>query len=97
MLAKMTGGICDDLLGCVLRAWDVQKKILVAPAMNAMMWKHPVTGRQMRVLMEEWKAWVEVVGPVEKALACGDLGMGGMCEWEVLAEVVKRKLRTVEA
>ena len=61
-LAKTVSGMCEDLLGCVLRAWDVEgrgwrgrrKRVVVAPAMNSAMWQHPVTARQVRVLEEEW-------------------------------------------
>ncbi|KAL9007344.1 MAG: hypothetical protein Q9173_007357, partial [Seirophora scorigena] len=95
LLAKVTGGLCDDLLTNVVRAWDVTRGIVAAPAMNQLMWEHPVTARQMRTLREEW-AWVEVVGPQVKALACGDLGMGGMCEWEELVEVVVRRLERLD-
>ncbi|KAI4090889.1 MAG: hypothetical protein LQ348_006789 [Seirophora lacunosa] len=95
LLAKVTAGLCDDLLTNVVRAWDVTRGIVAAPAMNQLMWEHPVTAKQMRVLREEW-AWVEVVGPQVKALACGDLGMGGMCEWEELVEVVVRRLERLE-
>jgi phosphopantothenoylcysteine decarboxylase len=31
-----------------------KKRIIVAPAMNTAMWMHPVTGRHLRVLEEEW-------------------------------------------
>ncbi|KAI1394359.1 flavoprotein, partial [Hypoxylon trugodes] len=31
-----------------------KKRILVAPAMNTAMWRHPVTAKSLRVLEEEW-------------------------------------------
>ncbi|KAI1370460.1 flavoprotein [Hypoxylon crocopeplum] len=31
-----------------------KKRIIVAPAMNTAMWRHPVTAKQIRVLEEEW-------------------------------------------
>ena len=40
LLAKVTGGLCDDLLTNVIRAWDIGSSepktatIIVAPAMN---------------------------------------------------------------
>ncbi|HZZ77059.1 MAG TPA: flavoprotein, partial [Gemmataceae bacterium] len=30
------------------RAWDMSRPIIVAPAMNTMMWEHPVTARHVR-------------------------------------------------
>ncbi|TRX95120.1 hypothetical protein FHL15_003812 [Xylaria flabelliformis] len=31
-----------------------KRRILVAPAMNTAMWRHPITAKQLRVLEEEW-------------------------------------------
>ncbi|KAI0972259.1 putative flavoprotein [Xylaria arbuscula] len=31
-----------------------KRRIIVAPAMNTAMWRHPVTAKQLRVLEEEW-------------------------------------------
>ena len=96
LLAKVTAGLCDDLLTSVLRAWDVRKGVLVAPAMNTMMWEHPVTARQVRVLREEW-SWFEVLMPQVKEIACGDVGQGGMKEWKEIVEVVERRLERIES
>jgi phosphopantothenoylcysteine decarboxylase len=104
MLAKIVGGMADGLLASVGRAWDttglidnpgattgvpVRKRIVVALAMNTAMWRQPVTGRQIRVLEEEWgvisgngggkgsaEGWFEVLRPQEKELAVGMWGMG---------------------
>lgn len=98
-MAKMVGGLCDNLLLSVVRAWDTtglcgdgvgQKKIVVAPAMNTAMWNHPVTAQQIGVL-DKWE-WVEVLKPVEKVLACGDVGRGAMQEWEKIVRVVEETL-----
>ncbi|CAL3967280.1 hypothetical protein PZA11_003630 [Diplocarpon coronariae] len=77
-----------------------RKRILVAPAMNTAMWKHPVTERQIRVLEEEWgvtegeegSGWFEVLRPMEKELACGDVGDGAMMDWKDIVKVVEEKL-----
>lgn len=84
-LAKIANGFSDNLLLSVIRAWDISRKIAVAPAMNTMMWEHPITTKQIKVLEEEWE-WFRVLRPVEKLLACGDSGSGGMKEW---GEIVK--------
>ncbi|KAF2153123.1 flavo protein [Myriangium duriaei CBS 260.36] len=72
-----------------------KKRLFVAPAMNTAMWLHPVTGRQMGVL-EEWSeengGWITVLKPVEKELACGDVGGGAMMEWSSIVEVVEQAL-----
>jgi len=90
-LARMAGGLCDGLGLSVVRAWDTtatvaapeggvarRKMILVAPAMNTQMYLHPLTEEHLTKL-RSW-AWIRVLPPVEKLLACGDLGVGGMME-----------------
>ncbi|PGH14253.1 hypothetical protein AJ80_05993 [Polytolypa hystricis UAMH7299] len=99
-LAKITNGMCDNLLTSVVRAWDVERgaRIVVAPAMNGAMWTHPVTKRQIGVLEEEWgvgkegEGWFEVLRPQIKALACGDVAIGGMCEWTDIVRVIEERL-----
>lgn len=44
-LAKMANGLCDNLLTCVARAWDFKRPLLVAPAMNTLMWESPFTAK----------------------------------------------------
>jgi len=96
-LARMAGGLCDDLLMSTVRGWDGSgildppregkrsKKIVVAPAMNTAMWFHPLTEKHLSFLAE-WD-WVEVLRPIEKTLACGDVGSGAMHDWD---DIVKR-------
>jgi phosphopantothenoylcysteine decarboxylase len=89
-LAKMAHGLCDTLLTCVARAWDfsprkVGKVLMVAPAMNTMMWEHPVTTHQLSIL----GSWgVVIVPPVEKRLACGDVGMGAMAPIDAIVSAL---------
>jgi phosphopantothenoylcysteine decarboxylase len=44
ILAKINSGISDTLLLSILRAWNFQKPCMLCPAMNTIMWEHPVTG-----------------------------------------------------
>jgi phosphopantothenoylcysteine decarboxylase len=46
-LAKLATGICDNCLTCVYRAWDRSRPIVLAPAMNTLMWEHPQTARHL--------------------------------------------------
>lgn len=78
-----------------------KKRIIVAPAMNTAMWRHPITKRQIRVLEEEWgvegeesegSGWFEVLRPMEKELACGDVGDGAMKDWREIVEVIEDRL-----
>ncbi|KAI5783541.1 phosphopantothenoylcysteine decarboxylase [Geopyxis carbonaria] len=67
-----------------------RKMILVAPAMNTHMYLHPLTEQHLAVL-RSW-GWVRVLEPVEKTLACGDVGVGGMMEVETIVERVLAQL-----
>lgn len=96
LLAKVTGGLSDNLLTNVIRAWDIEPSnprrpiILAAPSMNSMMWVHPLTAKQLDIL-REWE-WFEVLSPQVKTLACGDTGQGGMCDWNDIVAVIEARL-----
>jgi phosphopantothenoylcysteine decarboxylase len=47
-LAKLANGLSDNCLTCVWRAWDAARPVVLAPAMNTLMWEHPLTGRHLR-------------------------------------------------
>jgi phosphopantothenoylcysteine decarboxylase len=49
-LAKIAVGLCDNCLTCVWRAWDTARPVVLAPAMNTLMWQHPFTRRHLRSL-----------------------------------------------
>jgi len=43
-MGKIANGLCDNLLTCIARCWDIkQYPFIVAPAMNTMMYEHPIT------------------------------------------------------
>ena len=52
-LAKFALGISDNFLTCIFRAWDFAKPVILAPAMNTLMWDSPVTLRHLRQLLED--------------------------------------------
>ncbi|KAH1155664.1 hypothetical protein GLYMA_18G223800v4 [Glycine max] len=52
-LAKIVGGICDDLLTRIVQAWDRKKPFYVAPSMHLFMWKNPFTERHLKCIEEE--------------------------------------------
>jgi phosphopantothenoylcysteine decarboxylase len=52
-LAKLANGLADNCLTCVWRAWDPARPVVLAPAMNTLMWEHPLTGRHLRQLAGE--------------------------------------------
>lgn len=53
-LAKLALGLCDNLLTCVYRAWDRQRPVVLAPAMNTHMWEHPTTARHLSQLQADF-------------------------------------------
>ncbi|XP_025908236.1 phosphopantothenoylcysteine decarboxylase [Nothoprocta perdicaria] len=88
-LAKLANGICDNLLTCVIRAWDLSKPLLFCPAMNTAMWEHPLTAQHVEQL--KGFGYTEVPCVVKK-LVCGDEGLGAMAEVETIVESVRRIL-----
>lgn len=106
-LSKIVNGMSDGLLLSVVRAWDTtgmvdgrKKRIFIAVAMNTAMWRHPVTGKQIKVLEQDWGAgedgegegWITVLRPMEKELACGDVGDGAMMDWRAIVAHIGRHL-----
>jgi phosphopantothenoylcysteine decarboxylase len=74
----------------VLRAWNPHIPILLAPAMNTQMYTHPITAHHLG-LIKAHLSYIEIIHPIEKILACGDVGMGGMAEWgDVVGRVVRK-------
>ena len=74
-LAKFASGVADDLLSTTFLA--MRCPVLLAPAMNAAMWKHPATQQNA----ERLRAWaVRFCGPARGHLACGDEDVGRMEE-----------------
>jgi len=79
-LGKWAGGIADDLLSTVMLALRPGVPIVLAAAMNTRMWNHPAVQRNLQVLRSDHGPHLREVGPQEKLLACGELGMGAMAE-----------------
>lgn len=87
-LAKIANGLADNLLTCVMRAWEVKTKpIIIAPAMNTAMWEHPATSEHIQRL-HRWHT-MTIVGPISKTLACGDTGKGAMANIDDIVGAIK--------
>jgi phosphopantothenoylcysteine decarboxylase/phosphopantothenate--cysteine ligase len=84
ILARMAHGLADDLTTNVLLATD--KPILVAPAMNPLMWAHAATRRNVDWLRAQG---VTIVGPNVGSMAeRGEFGPGRMAEpLEIVAAI----------
>lgn len=87
-LARLACGLADDALSTVMMALPATVPCLVAPAMNTAMWDHPVVQRNLSWLGDLGR--YEIVPPVSKRLACGDVGMGALADVEDLVAAVER-------
>jgi phosphopantothenoylcysteine decarboxylase/phosphopantothenate--cysteine ligase len=87
LMAKMANGHADDLATAVLLATD--KPILIAPAMNPLMWMNKATQRNLKQLIADG---VATVGPNAGEMAeSGETGMGRMAEpLEIVAAIEAR-------
>lgn len=105
-LAKISNGLCDETLSCVLRAWNfghstsgLAKPLIVAPAMNTAMWDHPLTRHQLNIVFGFYSKesvnngiQLEIVEPQVKTLACGEVGAGAMANVEDIVNEVRNAL-----
>ena len=87
ILARMAGGLADDLATTLLLATD--KRVLAAPAMNVRMWLHPATRRNVDRLKGDG---VLFVGPESGSMACGEFGPGRMAEPPAIVEAIEQAL-----
>jgi phosphopantothenoylcysteine decarboxylase/phosphopantothenate--cysteine ligase len=87
LLARMAGGLADDLATTLLLATD--KRVLAAPAMNVRMWLHPATRRNLERLEADG---VLFVGPDSGPMACGEFGPGRMAEPPAIVEAIEQAL-----
>ena len=84
LLAKMAQGLADDLASTALLATD--KPVLIAPAMNPVMWAHPATQRNVAQVQADG---ARLVGPNPGDMACGETGIGRMAEPEQILGAVE--------
>ncbi len=78
-LAQLAGGHAEELLSTLCLASTAP--LLVAPAMNRVMWEHPATRANCELLASRG---VQLVGPAWGEQACGEWGAGRMVEVEEL-------------
>ena len=87
LMAKMAGGLANDLASTLLLATD--KRVMIAPSMNVRMWDHPATQRNFAQLQADG---VMVVGPGEGPMACGEFGPGRMAEVPDIVAAIRAAL-----
>jgi len=77
-ISRMAAGAADDLLMTLILA--TQAKLVVAPAMNQVMWSNPATQKNIQTLLNLYEHRLQIVGPAAGEQACGDVGLGRMVE-----------------
>jgi phosphopantothenoylcysteine decarboxylase/phosphopantothenate--cysteine ligase len=87
-LAKLANGVADDFLTSTYLACTAP--VLVAPAMNTVMWRHPATQRNLQKLRDDG---VHLIDPDEGEMACGTIGPGRLSEPEQIVSAALELLR----
>ena len=92
-MAKMTYGLCDNLLTSIFLAWDWTKPVVIAPAMNTLMWEALVTQQNLMTLKQRFMYGMTIVDPIAKELACKDHGIGALARIEDICTAVRDATR----
>ena len=88
LMAKLAAGLANDFLSTVYLAFT--GTVILAPAMNVNMWRHPATQANLETLRRRGH---RVVEPGEGFLACGMTGPGRLAEPEEIAAAVEDEVR----
>ena len=89
VIGKFARGVADDLLTNLFLAST--RPVLLAPAMDADMYRHPAVQENL----ERLRAWgVRIVGPAEGELASGMWGPGRLAEIPEILRAVEETLRS---
>ena len=90
IIGKFAHGIADDFLTTLYLA--TRAPIVVAPAMNTLMFAHDAVVQNLATLGDHG---VHIVGPGEGYLACGWIGKGRLAEPAAVVAAVRRVLQPV--
>ena len=94
-LGRFANGIASDALSTLLLALPSGTPTLLCPAMNSAMWLHPAVQRNTQIIASFDD--VKMMQPVEKRLACGDVGVGGLpAPSDIMAAALKLAARKPE-
>lgn len=80
-IAKFANGIADDFLSTFYLSCECP--VIIAPAMNAKMWRHPATVRNIDTLK---RRGAHFINPESGWLACGWEGDGRLADLDVIVE-----------
>jgi len=85
IIGKITAGICDDLLSCLICA--TAAPVVICPAMNEGMYKNRFVQENIRKLRQAGYKFIE---PRKGELACGKFGIGCLAEVEDIVKTVRK-------
>lgn len=88
IIGKLAGGVCDDLLTCVVYA--SKAPVLIAPAMNDAMYAHRIVQDNIAKLK---KTGYRFIGPAAGRLACGRDAIGRLADEADIVAALKRLLK----
>ena len=88
IIGKLANGIADDFLSTLYTA--TRAPLLLAPAMNTVMFEHESVRRNIETLSARGARFVE---PGEGYLACGWVGKGRLAEPDAIVEAAEAILR----
>jgi phosphopantothenoylcysteine decarboxylase len=91
ILAKAACGLADDLLSTILLAFD--GPVLMAPAMNSIMWQKPAVQRNVAQLRADG---IQMIDPEAGHLSCGMYGPGRMAEPDTIFKAIAKRLEAVK-
>jgi phosphopantothenoylcysteine decarboxylase/phosphopantothenate--cysteine ligase len=89
LIAKLAHGLADDFLTTLYLAFT--GTVVIAPAMNVNMWRHPATQANLEILRQRGH---HIVEPESGYLACGMTGPGRMADPELIVEAILQASRT---
>lgn len=84
-LAKMAAGLADDLLTTIYLANN--NLVFFCPAMNEVMWLHPATQANYKILQERGGIFI---GPDIGWQACGTVGTGRVSETKAIINILAK-------
>ena len=90
-IGKMANGIADNML--VTTYLSAKEDVMIAPAMDLDMWRHPSTQRNLTQLQKDG---VLVISPGEGSLASGLEGKGRMAEPQEILDEIERYFSSKE-
>src|SRR3989338_7152878 len=84
-IARVAAGLADDLASCVILA--ARKPIVLVPAMNDIMYEHPITQQNIAALK---KIGHHFINPIVGRLVCGKEAIGHVSDPSTISSRLKK-------